>query len=257
MLHSKRKWRTNAIFLFALWIVLLLASVTVLSSVVTPFLRSLQTQTLISLDWAGYGVSTNNLLPQPQVLGINGSWVVPSVQTSQFDTFSAAWIGIGGQADTTLIQIGTEHDSISGLPVYSFWYELLPADSTPITNMTLQPGDQVSASITLIQSTTSTWRLEISDLTQDQTFIKDVVYNSSRLTAEWIMERPTVNNQMSTLANFGNLTFTNLSAKVANTVGTASDFSNYQILMEDRQNNELVKVSNLNKQGTTFTIQYP
>jgi Peptidase A4 family len=256
MHKPKKKWRTNAIFLVVLWIVLLLSSVTVLSSVVTPFLRSLQTQTLISLDWAGYAVSTNNLFPQPQVVGVNASWIVPAVTTSGFDAFSAAWIGVGGQTDSTLIQIGSEHDSISGQPVYALWYELLPANSIPIENITVSPGDQINAAVTLIESSTNTWRMEISDVTTGQSFTKDTVYNSSRLTAEWIMERPTVNNQMSTLAHFGSITFTNLSAKISNKVGTANDFSNYEILMEDRQNNQLVKVSNLNKEGTSFTVNY-
>jgi hypothetical protein len=256
-----KTWRTNAVYLIVIWIVLLLASVTILSSVVTPFLKSLQTQTLISLDWAGYSVASNNLFPQPTVVGVNGSWTVPAVTPTAADTFSAAWIGIGGQSDTSLIQVGSEHNSISGQAVYGLWYELLPDNSIPIQGVTVSPGDKITASVTLVDANTNTWLIDIDDLTAGQCFTQTCTgrnfnYNSSRLTAEWIMERPTVNNQLSTLANFGAVTFTDMSAQVGNTVGPANAFSNYKILMQDRQNNPLVTVSPLDRAGTTFTISY-
>ncbi len=258
---ARKKWIANPIVLVAIWLALLLGSLTVLSSVVTPFLQNLQTQTLISLDWAGYAVSSNNIFPQPVVTGINGSWTVPEIKPSAMDTFSAAWIGIGGQSDATLIQTGSEHDSINGQAVYSLWYEMLPATSITITNIIISPGDQISASITLIDSQTHTWLIEIDDITTGACYAqncygKTADYNSSQLTAEWILERPTVNNQISTLANFGELTFFGLSAQVGGQVGSASDFSNYQVLMQDRQNNALVSVSPLSRQGTNFTISY-
>jgi hypothetical protein len=259
--HSRKKWRTNAVLLIVLWLVLLISALTILSSVVTPFLRTLQTQTLVSLDWAGYAVSSNNLFPQPVVVGVNGSWTVPAITPTAVDTFSAAWIGIGGQSDTTLIQVGSEHDSISGQTVYALWYELLPDNSIPISNITISPGDKISASVTLVDSNLDKWLIEIDDDTTGACFTQscfgqNFAYNSSRLTAEWIMERPTVNNRISTLANFGAITFTDMSAQVGNTVGVASTFSNYQVLMQDRQNNQLVTVSPLNRAGTSFTVNY-
>jgi len=261
MQHSRKKWRTNIIFLSALWIILILASLTILSSAVTPFLRSLQTQTLISLDWAGYAVSSNNLFPLPTVVGVSGSWTVPKVQTSVVDSFSAAWIGIGGQMDSTLIQAGSEQDSISGQTVYSLWYELLPANSITIPNVKVLPGDQITASIQLVDPNTNTWLVNLADLTAGTCFSQNCTsqnlnYNSSRLTAEWIIERPTVNNQIASLSNFGTITFTNISATVGNKVGTINTFSNYQIIMQDRQNTQLVTVSNPSRNGTSFTVNY-
>jgi hypothetical protein len=261
MQHPKRKRRTNMVLLIALWIILLLASVTILSSAVTPFLKSLQTQTLVSLDWAGYVVASSNLFPLPSVVGVNGSWTVPKVETATVDSFSAAWIGIGGQMDTTLIQAGSEHDSISGKPVYSLWYELLPANSITIPDVKVLPGDQIAASIQLLDSKTNTWLVNLADLTAGTCFTQNCTaqsldYNSSRLTAEWIMERPTVNNQIAALSNFGTITFNNISAMVGGKVGTANAFPNYQVIMQDRQNNQLVKVSNLNRDGSSFTVGY-
>ena len=256
MTHHRRSWKTNAIFLIAFWLILLIASLTILSSVVTPFLRTLQTESLISLDWGGYGVSSNVLFPQAVVSSVSGSWTVPSVAITRSDTFSAAWIGIGGQTDSTLIQVGTEHDSLGGQAVYSLWYEMLPADSIAIPNINVSPGDEINASISLLSSSTNTWQITIQDVTTGQGFSQNFAYNSTRLTAEWIVERPTVNNQLSVLANFGSVTFTNANAKLSGTTGTISTFPNYEILMENRQNTQLVTVSNLSKDGSSFTVGY-
>jgi hypothetical protein len=261
MQHSRKKRRTNIVLLAALWIILLLASVTILSSAVTPFLKSLQTQTLVSLDWAGYVVASNNLFPLPSVVSVNGSWTVPQVETTTVDTFSAAWIGIGGQMDSTLIQAGSEQDSINGKPVYALWYELLPNNSITIPDVKVSPGDQIAASIQLLDSKTNTWLVNLADLANGACFtqnctIQNLDYNSSRLTAEWIMERPTVNNQIAPLSDFGTITFNNISAMIGSKVGTANAFPNYQVIMQDRQNNQLVTVSDLNKEGSSFTVSY-
>jgi hypothetical protein len=256
--RPRRNWKTNAIVLMVLWIVLLIGSVTILSAAVTPFLKTLQTQSLISLDWSGYGVSSNVLFPQPLVSSISGSWIVPAVTASAVNTYSSAWVGIGGQAnlDTTLIQVGSEHNSINGKPNYNLWYEMLPEYTIRIQNVTVSPGDEIFAEITLLNENTGTWLILIKDVTTGQGFSQDFVYNSSRLTAEWIMERPTVNNQISTLANFGSIKFSDAKAQIASSTGAISTFPNYEILMENRQNEELVTISELNRDGTGFTVGY-
>jgi hypothetical protein len=136
------------------------------------------------------------------------------------------------------------------------WYEMLPADSIPISNITVSPGDQITASISLSNSNTNEWVIEISDRTSGQSFRQIFLYNSSRLSAEWIVERPTVNNQLTNLADFGSVTFTNATAQVGQTVGTISAFPNYQVIMENRQNIQLATLSPLNADGSSFTVTY-
>lgn len=46
---------------------------------------------------------------------------------------------MGGQYDETLIQAGTEHDSVSGLSVHSAWYELLSYDSVAVDSLRVSP----------------------------------------------------------------------------------------------------------------------
>lgn len=256
MERRRRNWKTNTFFLIVLWLILLIASLTILSSVVTPFLKTLQTETLVSFDWSGYGVSSNLLFPSPSVTNISGSWTVPSVAVSTINTFSAVWIGVGGQGDPTLIQVGSEHDSVGGKASYSLWYETLPANSVTIPMIGVTPGDRISATITLEDGNANHWLIKISDDSKGMPFSKLVTYNSSRLTAEWIIERPTVNNQLSNLANFGSVTFTDITATVGDKAGTLTAFSNFEIFMQDRQNRDLVSVSSFSKDGSSFTVNY-
>jgi hypothetical protein len=254
--QKRKSWRTNLIFLVVIWIVLLLASATILSSVVTPFLKSLQTQNLVSFDWAGYSVSSNVLFAQPIVTRISGSWTIPTVTVTSTNAFSAAWIGIGGLGETTLIQVGSQHDSVDGKAGYSLWYEMLPDDSITIPEITVSPADTISASITLTNSNANEWLIQIRDLTNGQTFSKTFAYNSSRLSAEWIVERPTVNNQVSTLANFGAVTFNEISAQIDTQTGNFKAFPESIIIMQDRQNRELASVSTYSMDGSSFTVTY-
>lgn len=254
---QKGGFRRTAAVLILVWIILFLSSLTVMSSVVTPFLKSLQTQNLVSYTWSGYVVASDVLFPQPLVTGVNGSWTVPTITPSASNTYSAAWIGIGGQSDKTLIQCGTEHDSINGQPRYSAWYELLPDYAITIKDFTVLPGDQISASVTLLDSSTNQWLIQIADKTNGQSFRQVFTYNSSRQSAEWVVERPTVNGAITTLADFGTVTFTNISAQIADTTGTITAFPSYEIVMEDHRNNQLVTISSISQDGSNFTINYP
>jgi hypothetical protein len=254
--HPRKTWRTNLVVLIALWVILLVASLTVLSSVITPFLKTLQTASIGSLTWAGYVVSSDLLFQQPIVEGVNGSWVVPRVSVSTNDTFSSAWIGIGGQLDNTLIQCGTEHDSLGGQEVYSVWYELLPNNSVTVESMTVSPGDVITASISLVNSSANNWQIQIVDNTSGQSFRQVFAYNSSQLSAEWIVERPNVNNKVSSIADFGSVTFIGAYAQLGSKVGTISSFSNYEVTMNDLQNNQLATVSPLSRDGSSFTVTF-
>jgi hypothetical protein len=254
--RGRKNWKTSVLFLVVLWLTLLIASVTILSSVVTPFLRSLQTQNLVSLDWAGYSVASNNLFPQPLVSNVSGFWTIPTVTVSSLNAYSAAWVGVGGLNDESLIQAGSEHDSVNGKAVYSLWYELLPNNAITIPDIIVSPGDEITASVSLVDSYSNTWSIKIQDVTTGQVFSRDFVYNSSRLTAEWVIERPTVNNRLTNLADFGSITFTDAKAGIDTTYETIGKYSNYVILMEDRQNNQLVTVSDLSRDGSSFTITF-
>jgi hypothetical protein len=236
--------------------VLLIASLFLVTTFLNIFFTSLSVHRFVSLDWADYVVFSDLVNPKPVVVSVSGSWTVPRIEVSQEDMFSDTWIGIGGQLDNTLIQAGTEQDSINGQGNYSAWYELLPNGSVTITTLNISSGDKIVVSINLVDSATNEWSIEINDVTTGQGFEQNFFYNSSRLSAEWIVERPTVDHSLSTLADFGNITFTNSNATMDTHVGTINKFPFAQVIMQNRRNRQLVTVSSLTPDGSGFTVNH-
>lgn len=226
-----------------------------LSALVAIFNSNPEGRTIVSLSWAGYIIS-QSFNTQLGVTAIEASWTVPQVNASAGDGYSSAWIGIGGQTDKTLIQVGTEHDSIGEQGTYSAWYELLPNFSVTINEVTIAPGDTIVASLTLINSDTNNWNIQLSDTTNGQAFNKNGVYNSTLASGEWIVERPTINKQISTLCDFGNVPFSNCQINVTNVKGAISNFTYSKIQMTNQQAAPLASVSTFSADGSSFTVSY-
>jgi hypothetical protein len=153
-----------------------------------------------SSNWFGYSQGT---LEQGSKLfnAISGDWTVPAgtQHTSGQAEASSDWIGIGGGCvdagctltDSTLIQTGTEQDVDStGAPSYSAWWELVPAPSISISNMTVSPGDHMHASLSEVVNDADVWTISIEDVTKGESFSTTVPYPSTHATAEWIEETP-------------------------------------------------------------------
>lgn len=252
-MQEKRRLRTRAVLLILIWVLLLILSLSLLS-----FLAALFTSTpqgVSSLSWAGYTIEKNSN-PQFEVIGVNASWTVPKVNVSAGDGYSSAWIGIGGELDKSLIQVGTEHIVVNGQDTYTAWYELLPTFAVRLTSIAVSPGDTMIASINLVNSDTNQWSIQISDATSGQAFSRNVVYNSTRSSGEWIVERPNINNQTRTLGDFGNITFTGCHINVNNVTGSIAKFSSSKIEMANSKNAKLTSVSALTDKGSSFTVSY-
>jgi hypothetical protein len=160
----------------------------------------LRANTNTSSNWFGYDQGT---LEQGGKLfnSVTAQWTVPTAtqHTPGQAEDSADWIGIGGgcidagctATDSTLIQTGTEQDvSASGNASYDAWYELVPAPELEITNMTIHPGDRMSAKVAEVVADANLWTITISDLTDGQSYTTTVPYSSTHTTAEWIEETP-------------------------------------------------------------------
>lgn len=214
-------------------------------------------------NWAGYIVATATDLhsAEPNVTEVSASWTVPTVQPAPQDLYSAVWIGIGGEFDSTLIQCGTRQDSVGGQTTYSAWYELLPGNSVRIRQISISPGDQMQATIKLADVTSDSWFLNITDVTTGRSFQNTFTYASSQLSAEWILERPNVNNVLSSLADFDKVTFTNCTATIGTQKGDINSFPALQIVMyrqiatpENAQ--QLADVSPVSENGAEFFVIY-
>jgi Peptidase A4 family len=153
-----------------------------------------------SSNWFGYSQGT---LEQGSKLfnSISGDWTVPAATSHTAGTAEASsdWIGIGGGCvdagctvtDSTLIQTGTEQDvDATGAPSYSAWWELVPAPSITISNITVSPGDHMHASVSELVNDADVWNITITDVTKNETFTTTVPYPSTHGTAEWIEETP-------------------------------------------------------------------
>ncbi len=198
---------------------------------------------------------SNLLLRQASVTGVSGSWVVPAVNTSQGDVYSAVWIGIGGYRESSLVQTGTLQGVRDGKVFYYAWYQFLPNPSVRIKSLIVEPGDRMTASVSLVDKDKNLWLVQIRDVTKGESYNGTFSYRSSRLSAEWIVERPSLSGRITTLADFGGVTFTECSATIDNVTGGIRSFPGYQLIMYDDEA-QLVKVSSLSADGSSFTVTY-
>lgn len=114
-----------------------------------------------STNWSGYAIST----PAGAVTAVSGSWTVPTV-TGTSTGYAASWVGIDGFSSPTVEQIGTEADIINGQPTYYAWYEMYPSASVNLTNLTIKPGDVITASVSYLSGK---YTLTIADGSQKDT----------------------------------------------------------------------------------------
>jgi hypothetical protein len=251
----KRKIGRRIILLLVVWLALLLITLSLLSALEAVFNSSPDRATIAALSWAGYSIS-QTFNAKLEITSIAASWRVPQINDSSTDGYSSAWIGIGGQNDKTLIQVGTEHDLQNGRETYSAWYETLPAFSVTIPTLNPNPGDSISASITLTDSISNTWSIQLTDNTNGRSFTKNIVYSSSRASGEWIVERPSINNQISALCDFGTVTFSNCQINANAVLGSIGNFTFSKVQMINQQGLELASASRLSADGSSFSVTY-
>ncbi len=160
--------------------------------------------TVSSLNWSGYATVAAAGHP---ITAVSTRYIVPTVSLTPFG-FSSTWAGIGGYNTQDLIQAGTESDTAT--TPYA-WYEILPASETPITSgctgdnaCTVRPGDDITVTIT--SQGGSNWLISIVNAGH-WSWSRNQVYASTRASAEWILEAPTVGAQ-TVLANVGTQRFT-------------------------------------------------
>ncbi len=149
---------------------------------------------------------------------VAGKWTVPAVSTDIFHSvaYSSTWDGLDGWGSSDVVQNGTEQDAINfaffgSFATYSAWYEFFPdGGSSTLPNFSVNPGDDIYA---------------VSWICYDGNGNRDGCYYMENMTqgeatpvyselgaqpalfqgnsAEWITERPTINNNVGSLPQFG------------------------------------------------------
>jgi hypothetical protein len=141
--------------------------------------------------------------------------------------YCAVWVGIDGYQSSSVEQIGTESDIVNGRAEYSVWYEMYPKGSVDIPSMSVSPGDSITASVQYVVSGTykGEFQLTITDTSQkNDSFTTYQSYaQAQRSSAEWIIEAPSSNSGVLSLANFGSVTFSNATATINGVTGPIDD----------------------------------
>jgi hypothetical protein len=174
--------------------------------------------TTVTAYWSGYAATAS-----APYTSASGTFQVPTVSYSgsghSYED-SALWVGIGGDGDSTLIQLGTEQlVTSSGAASYYVWYELYPA-ATVYLGHTVNPGDIITASLQCTAAcspgSVQTWQLTMTNETAGWTWTQSVQYQSSMASAEWITEAPWDSGGELPLDDFVQATFDPVSANGAN-----------------------------------------
>ena len=61
---------------------------------------------------------SNLILRESEVTTFVGSWVVPTVQSTVYNTYSSVWVGIGGFGENSLFQLGTAQQCVNSVVNY-------------------------------------------------------------------------------------------------------------------------------------------
>jgi hypothetical protein len=207
------------------------------------------TTSYTSTNWSGYMASDGSFT------GISGSWVAPTpTGTLGKTTADATWIGIGGVTSNDLIQVGTQNTvSVNGTVTTGGFYELLPGVSQVIPNVTVAPGDSLSASLT--QTSAGAWLISLTDTTNGETFTDNVTYTSSLSSAEWIEEDPSYsNNRLIPFDNYGSVSFSRGATMENGSDVTMSASVAQEITMVNASNQPISTPSTLNSDGKSFSV---
>ncbi len=143
-----------------------------------------------SSNWSGY-----SSVGGPYTV-VKGTFTVPSPVTGTSPHAQVAeWVGVDGTSagDPTLIQAGVDEQadpqSPGGMDV-SPWWEILPATATPITSVSVSPGDKVT--VTIWQVNGNMWEINLVDDTTGKGFFTPPEhYTGPGSTAEWVVEATT------------------------------------------------------------------
>jgi hypothetical protein len=197
-----------------------------------------------STNWSGYAAMGGTFT------SVTGTWTVPTVATTTTGA-DATWVGIGGINTPDLIQAGTEATVSGGEVAYGAWIEMLPAASRPIS-LSVNPGDSVTVTIT--QKSELDWMIDMKNNTTGGRYNTTVQYRSSRASAEWVQEAPSLGRSIVPLDDFGTLKFTGASAVRDGATLNLNGLDARAITMINGARQALAIPSVIGADGASFTV---
>jgi hypothetical protein len=178
-----------------------------------------------SLNWSGYALRGD--LGSAAFYSVLGHWTIPTAQ-QRFRTcsadrdYSAQWAGIDGFGNDHLLQSGSEADAYCEegrqRGEYYPWVEWLPGPEfeiyrslSPRQRLPFEPGDYLMVQVWAtkwVNGASQTGHVLFTDLTRN--WQASLFFSAAKLggtsvvggSAEWIVERPLVDNKLARLANY-------------------------------------------------------
>jgi hypothetical protein len=164
-------------------------------------------------NWSGYVVTAASDPFKADKTYIFATFTVPVAQQAFGKCSSSAvhaseWIGIDGSGSSDVLQAGIKTSATckSGKTTGSYvaWYEWFPEFEIDIKNFHIYPGDLIYVYVWNTSATVGHYFLE--DVTTNKTSsLSFKAPKNTRLkgnSAEWIVERPSINGKDATLANY-------------------------------------------------------
>ena len=189
-----------------------------------------------SPNWAGYVVPSSNIITET-----SGTFTVPTLNCLQTPAASeATWVGIGGDGNSSgdLLQTGVESDCSGGLQTSNpaWWEEFPEVPGIDFNGMPVSPGDEMQAFVYWASGTT--WETCLEDLTTGisglmvtgegwgvttggcaSTFTEQgstaTLTYAGGTTAEWIVEDFDRNSTEVPFADFGTVSFGDLTTSLS------------------------------------------
>jgi hypothetical protein len=164
-------------------------------------------------NWSGYVISDNSDPFKANKTSIFATFTVPVAQQAFGKCSTAAvhaseWVGIDGSGSSDVLQAGIKGSAIckskKTSASYVAWYEWFPEDEIDIRNFGIYPGDVVY--VYLWNTSTTEGHYYIEDVTTNKA--SSLAFKAPKNTqlkgnsAEWIVERPSIDGKDATLTNY-------------------------------------------------------
>jgi len=201
-----------------------------------------------SLNWSGYmsnlGSSSSTYYTQVQM-----DYTQPTVSAikSGITNLNSYWVGLGGYNTGRLVQAGT---STQGLSTHKAWYEYLSPTGKTVSmqflSLSVSAGDNMHVYISF-QKSNNLFNYYIANNTTGKSVSGTITLSASTqfdgTTAEWIVERCTINNSYAGLGKYGTATLKNCKA----TLNTSNSWINLNSMTG------LTKLTMVNSSGTKLS----
>jgi hypothetical protein len=213
-------------------------------------------------NWSGYAVNA----PQP-FLEVTSTYTQPAVTCPVAGAWTLFWVGFDGFTNDTVEQSGTAAlCQNTSKPTYYAWWEMYPTNTIQLMPITIKVGNKVQDTVTY-NPAASSYSLAVNDLSNKQQYTETTQcatnLNCARQSAEWIVERPTVNGTYAPLADWKKMSLG--SDLAGNTAISDSNPATLMLPVNDYENTNISMIddpytgeylatdSNLNAAGKSFT----